>query len=164
MTRSDSVMLLGSRLQWSWTVRHGSIIMIYLDRLCGWPHKYIYIGTSEMSLHYLKIDKYAKYWENISVGNFPMDFPDGNIPSIYTEGITVEKNLKQSKEKRWRVIYTNKITNRIYVIGKIVDKLWTLFIMSITKGITNGKFRRYFPESSGTVHFPISLLIIVLYR
>jgi hypothetical protein len=117
-----------------------------------------------MSLHYLKIDKYTKYWGNISVGNFLMDFPDGNISSIYTEGITVEKNLKQSKEKRWRVIYTNKITNKIYVIGKIIDKLWTLFIMSITKAITNGKFCRYFPESSGTVHFPISLLIIVLYR
>jgi hypothetical protein len=28
-----------------------------------------------------------------------------------------------------------------------VGKLWTLFIMSITKGITNGIFRRYFPES-----------------
>jgi hypothetical protein len=36
--------------------------------------------------------------------------------------------------------------------------------MSITMGITNGKFCRYFSESSGTVHFPIALLIIVLYR
>jgi hypothetical protein len=35
--------------------------------------------------------------------------------------------------------------------------------MSITKGITNGNFRRYFPESSRTVHFPIALLIVVLY-
>jgi hypothetical protein len=36
--------------------------------------------------------------------------------------------------------------------------------MSITKGITNRKFHWYFPESSGTVHFPITLLITVLYR
>jgi hypothetical protein len=36
--------------------------------------------------------------------------------------------------------------------------------MSITKEITNEKFRRYFPKSSGTVHFPIALLINILYR
>ena len=36
--------------------------------------------------------------------------------------------------------------------------------MLITKGIIDGKFRRYFLESFETVHFPIALLIIVLYR
>jgi hypothetical protein len=36
--------------------------------------------------------------------------------------------------------------------------------MSITKGITNGKFYWYFPESSETVDFPIAPLITVLYR
>jgi len=36
--------------------------------------------------------------------------------------------------------------------------------MLITKGITDGKFRQYVPERSETVHFPIALLIIVLYR
>jgi len=36
--------------------------------------------------------------------------------------------------------------------------------MSITKGITNGKFRWHFPGSFGTIHFPNTLLIIVLYR
>jgi hypothetical protein len=35
--------------------------------------------------------------------------------------------------------------------------------MLITKGIIDGMFRRYFTESSGTIHFPIALLIIVLY-
>jgi hypothetical protein len=35
--------------------------------------------------------------------------------------------------------------------------------MSITKGITDGIFRRYFPEGSRTVHFSITLLIVVLY-
>jgi hypothetical protein len=36
--------------------------------------------------------------------------------------------------------------------------------MSITNGITDRSFRRYFSESSRTVHFPIVLLIVVLYR
>jgi hypothetical protein len=49
-------------------------------------------------------------------------------------------------------------------VGKNIGKRCTLFIMSITKGITDGKFRRYFPESSETVHFSIALLITVLYR
>jgi len=35
--------------------------------------------------------------------------------------------------------------------------------MSITKGITDGIFRWYFPESSRTAHFPIAQLIVVLY-
>jgi hypothetical protein len=33
--------------------------------------------------------------------------------------------------------------------------------MSITDEITNEKFRRYFPESSGNVHSLIALLITV---
>jgi hypothetical protein len=66
-----------------------------------------------------------------------------------TEGITVEKKLKQSKKKWWRVIFINGINS----VGKIIGKLWTLFIMSITKGITYRKFHQYFPESSKTVHF-----------
>jgi hypothetical protein len=36
--------------------------------------------------------------------------------------------------------------------------------MLITKGITDGTFRRYFTESSKTIRFPIALLITVLYR
>jgi len=36
--------------------------------------------------------------------------------------------------------------------------------MLITKRIINGTFRRYFIKSSGTIHFPIALLITVLYR
>jgi hypothetical protein len=35
--------------------------------------------------------------------------------------------------------------------------------MSIIKGITEGIFRWYFPESSRIVHFSIALLIVVLY-
>jgi hypothetical protein len=53
-----------------------------------------------------------------------------------------EKKLKQCKKKRWRVIFTNGITDGINFIGKFVGKLWTLFIMSITKRITDGIFQR----------------------
>ena len=50
--------------------------------------------------HYQKIDKYKrKYRGNIFVGKFPRDFTDENIPSVYTDGITVGKNIKQSKKK-----------------------------------------------------------------
>ena len=49
--------------------------------------------------HYQKIDKYKrKYRGNIFVGKFPRDFTDGNIPSVYTEGITVGKKVKQRKK------------------------------------------------------------------
>jgi len=118
-----------------------------------------------MFIYTQKIDKYKrKYRGNISVGKFPRDFTDGNVLSVYTDGITVrKKKLKQSKKKWWRVIFTNRITNGTNSVGKSVGKLWTLFIMSITKGITDENFRRYFPESSRTVHFPIALLIVVLY-
>jgi len=51
-----------------------------------------------------------------------------------------------------------------YSVSKIIGKLSTLFTMLITKGITNRTFRRYFTESSGIIHFPIALLITVLYR
>jgi hypothetical protein len=49
-------------------------------------------------------------------------------------------------------------------VSNSIDKLWTLFIISITKGITDEIFRRYFSESSRTIHFPIALLIVVLYE
>jgi hypothetical protein len=45
-------------------------------------------------MHYQKTDKYKqKYRGNISIGKFLRDFTDRNIPSVYTEGITVgQKN------------------------------------------------------------------------
>jgi len=65
-------------------------------------------------LHYQKIDKYKrKYWENISVHTFSRDFTDGNISSVYTEGITVGKKIKTKQKKIWRAIFTNKITDEI---------------------------------------------------
>ena len=114
--------------------------------------------------YYQKIDKYKrKYRGNISVGKFPRDFTDRNSPSVCTEGITVGKKLKQNKKKWWRVIFTNGITdgitNGIFSVGNsvgtFVGKLWTLFIMLITKGITDGKFRRYFPESKSPTYWKV---------
>jgi len=81
---------------------------------------------------------------------------------VYTEGITAGKKFKQSKKKNDDVsFFTNEITDGIKSVGNFVDKMLTLFIMSITDGITNEKFRRYFPESSGNVHSPIVLLITI---
>jgi hypothetical protein len=88
--------------------------------------------------HYQKIDKYKRKYRG-------------------------KKIKTKQKKKWWRAIFTNGITDGINSVGKFVGKLWTLFIMSITKGITDGQFRRHFPESSRTVHFPIALLIVVLY-
>jgi len=97
----------------------------------------------------------------------------GILPTeIFTRSIPRElqwkKKIKTKQKKNWwRVIFTNIITDGIILlvksVGKSVGKLWTLFIMSITKGITNKIFRRYVLESSRTVHLPIALLIVVLY-
>jgi len=120
--------------------------------------------------HYQKIDKYKrKYRENIFVGKLPTNSTDGNTLSIFTEGITAEKIIITTKQKNNDVSFLpTKLPTEFILsvksIGKFVGKLWTLFIMTITKRITNKKFCQYFPESSGNVHFPIALLITVLYR
>jgi hypothetical protein len=50
--------------------------------------------------HYQKIDKYKrKYRGNIFIGKFPRDFTNGNIPSVYTERITVGKKIKTKQKK-----------------------------------------------------------------
>jgi hypothetical protein len=52
-------------------------------------------------IHYQKIDKYKqKYRGNIFVGKFLRDFTDGNIPSVYTDGITVRKKFKTKQKKK----------------------------------------------------------------
>jgi len=83
---------------------------------------------------------------------------------IYRKNYSGKIIIKTKQKKWWLVVYTNRITNGIKSVGKIIGKLLTLFTMLITKGITNGKLCRYFSESSEIVHFPIVLLIIVLYR
>jgi hypothetical protein len=39
------------------------------------------------------INTNGNYRRNIFVGKFSRDFTDGNIPSVYTDGITVEKKI-----------------------------------------------------------------------
>ena len=52
-------------------------------------------------MHYQKINKYKrKYRRNIFIGNFPRDFTDGNIPSVYTDRITVGKKIKTKQKKK----------------------------------------------------------------
>ena len=52
-------------------------------------------------MHYQKINKYKrKYRRNIFIGNFPRDFTDGNIPSVYTDRITVGKKFKTKQKKK----------------------------------------------------------------
>jgi hypothetical protein len=58
----------------------------------------------------LEIDKYKwKYWENIFVSKFLRDFIDGNISSVYTEGITVGKKIKTKQKNDDVSFFTNKI-------------------------------------------------------
>jgi hypothetical protein len=71
--------------------------------------------------HYQKIDKYKrKYRGNIFVGKFPRDFSDGNIPSVYTEGITVGKKIK-TKQKNDDMSFLP--TKKLNSVGKFVGKL-----------------------------------------
>jgi hypothetical protein len=102
----------------------------------------VYDTKFKVLIQYQKTDKYKqKYWENIFVGKLPINFTDKNVPSVFTEGITVGKTIIKTKQKKWwSAIFTNGITDEIYFVSKFVGKLWTLFIMSITKGITNKKF------------------------
>jgi hypothetical protein len=87
---------------------------------------------------------------------------------IYRGNYSGKKKFKTKQKKWWHAFFTNGITDEINSVGnsvsKIIGKLSTLFIMLITKGITDGTFRRYFIESSGTIHFSIALLITVLYK
>jgi hypothetical protein len=105
-----------------------------------------------LNLHYQKIDKYKrKYRGNIFVGKFSRDFTDGNIPSVYTDEIIVGKKFKTKQKKKMTCHFYQRNYRwnfpSVNSLGNSVGKLWTLFIMSITKGITDGIFRRYFPES-----------------
>ena len=78
--------------------------------------------------HYQKINKYKrKYRENISVGKFTRDFTDGNILSVYTEGITVGKKFKTKQKKLMTCHFlptelpTEFFTNRITVVNSLVN-------------------------------------------
>ena len=96
--------------------------------------------------------------------NFRGILPTEIFPRYIPRKLPWEKKLKQSKKRWWHVIFYQRNYRQNYSVGNSVGKLWTLFIMSITKGITDVIFRRYFPESSRTIHFSIALLIVLLYR
>jgi len=64
------------------------------------PTLAVLVFFPSLIFHYQKIDKYKrKYRENISVGKFSRDFTDGNIPLVYTEGITMGKKIKTKQKK-----------------------------------------------------------------
>ena len=100
--------------------------------------------------------------------NFWGILPTNIFPRYISMELHLEKKIKQRKQKMitCQFLLTELPKEKIpsvKSIGKFVGKLWTLFIMLITKGITDRIFRRYFSESSRTVHFPIALLIVLLY-
>jgi hypothetical protein len=74
--------------------------------------------------HYQKIDKYKrKYRGNIFVGKFSRDFTDGNIPSVYTDGITVGKKFKTKQKKKDDVSFLPTELPTKNTIGNSVGKL-----------------------------------------
>ena len=107
------------------------------------------------AFHYQKIDKYKqKYRKNISLVNCWQILPMKIFTRYLLRELQWKKKFKTKQKK-------NDVGNSV---SKIIDKLSILFIMWITKGIIDETFRRYFTESSETIHFPIALLITVLYR
>jgi len=90
--------------------------------------------------------------------------PTEIFPRYLPRELQWEKKIKIKQKKWWHAIFTNGIYSVSNSARKIISKLSTLFIMLITKGITNGTFRRYFIESSRTIHFSIALLITIFYR
>ena len=64
------------------------------------------IQRSTSKEHYQKIDKYKqKYRGNIFIGKLPTDLTDGNIPSVFIEGITVGKKIKTLQKKNDNVSF-----------------------------------------------------------
>jgi len=50
-----------------------------------------------------------------------MDFSDGNIPSVYTEGITVKKKI--IKKNNDMLFLPTKYSQFVKSVGKIIGKL-----------------------------------------
>jgi len=69
--------------------------------------------------HHQKINKYKRNIKRL----YPSINTNINISSAYTDGITLEKEwVKTNQKVRWRVIYTNGITNGINQSIKYVCK------------------------------------------
>ena len=86
-------------------------------------------------------------------GKFPRDFTDGNILSVYTEGITVGTKIKTKQKKMMTCHFyrRNLLVNYEHCSScQLQRESPTEFFIGI-------------PESSRTVYFPIALLIVVLY-
>jgi hypothetical protein len=71
----------------------------------------------------------------------------------------------------WKLINTNRniegISSLVNFQGILPTGIFSRYIpreLQWEKKIKTKKFRRYFSESSGTVHFLTTLLIVVLYR
>ena len=96
--------------------------------------------------------------------NYRRILPTEIFPRYLPRELQLKKKLKQSKKNDDVPFLATKLPTEHYSISKIVGELSTLFIMLITKRITDGTFRRCFTESSGIIHFPIALLITVFYR
>ena len=83
--------------------------------------------------------------------NFRGIFPTEIFPRYIPRELPWEKKIKTKQKKWWRVIFTdgiNSIGNSVdKSVSKSVGKLWTLFIMSITKGITDGVFQNCSPSN-----------------
>ena len=88
--------------------------------------------------------------------NFRRFLPTKIYPQYIPRELQWEKN-NLNKKNDDVLFFTNGMTNGI----NSVSKMLTLFIMSLTDGITNENFHWYFLESYGIVHSPIALLIAV---
>ena len=144
---------------------HDSAIDLQIKQSINWPVTWTFSLPSPLRIAawtkatIRKLINTNRNTEGIfSSVNFRGILPTEIFPPYILRELPWEKKLKQSKKKWWRVIFTNRIPS-----VNLLVKIWTLFIMSITKGITDEIVRRYFTESSRTVHFPIALLIVVLY-
>ena len=88
--------------------------------MCLYPYKWE-ILFYYVSNHYQKIDKYKwKYWKNIFLDKFPIDFTDENIPSVYTDGITYGPIERNTDGMKWIILFLHTFS-----IGKIIFLLLT---------------------------------------
>jgi hypothetical protein len=70
--------------------------------------------------YYQKINKYKwKYRRNIFVGKFSRNFTDENIPSVYTDGITVGKKFKTKQKKEDDMSFLPTELPTEYSVGKL---------------------------------------------
>ena len=123
--------------------------MIFLvSNLKSWVVGYwlFYAIDGNVSTHTIK--KLINTNRNIE-GIFPLKLyrwilPTTIFPRYLPRELQVGNKIIKTKQKKkhLRDDFTNEITRRINFIDKTIDKLWILFIMSITERITDGIFQR----------------------